>query len=132
MDMGFFPPGRGYWQAVDGDHDELLLTYPEGTVMVPLKRDADYEWRDGAWVYVSQPPLIPDRVSRRQFKMQLAIAGLSTQVEAWVAAQDDLIQIAFNESGEFVRQEPMMQAGFPALNFTSEQVDAFFTAAAAL
>jgi hypothetical protein len=76
------------------------------------------------------PP--PDRVSSRQFKMQLSIAGLKEQVETWVAAQDELTQIAYAESGEFLRSEPMMQTGFAALGFTSAQIDAFFTAAAAL
>jgi len=80
--------------------------------------------------YVPPEPVVPDRVSRRQFKMQLVISGLSEQVATWVASQNELVQIAFNESGEFVRTEPMMAAGFAALGFTPEQVDAFFTAAA--
>lgn len=78
------------------------------------------------------PPPVPDRVSARQFKLQLLAAGLLDQVEAWVATQPKPVQIAYADSGEFVRDEPMMQAGFSALGFTSEQGDAFFTAAAAL
>jgi len=74
----------------------------------------------------------PTRVSRRQFKMQLAVAGLSSAVEAWVAQQSTLVQIAFNESGEFDRTEPMMQAGFASMGFTADQIKAFFTAASQL
>lgn len=74
----------------------------------------------------------PDRVTARQFKLQLLAAGLLDQVEAWIATQPRAVQIAFEYSGTFVRDEPMMQAGFAALGFTEQQVDDFFTAAAAL
>ncbi len=76
--------------------------------------------------------VIPDRVTARQFKMQLEKEGLLDAVEGWVSQQEKLVQIAYNNSGTFVRTEPMMQAGFAALKFTSKRADAFFTAAAAL
>lgn len=79
-----------------------------------------------------EPEPIPDRVTARQFKLQLLAAGLLDQVETWVAGQSRDVQIAFEYSGTFVRDEPMMQAGFAALGFTAAQIDAFFTAAAAL
>ena len=82
--------------------------------------------------YVPAPAPVPDRVTARQFKLQLLAAGLLDQVEAWIASQSQAVQIAYNNSGTFVRDEPMMQAGFAALGFTGEQIDAFFTAAAAL
>jgi hypothetical protein len=78
------------------------------------------------------PAPIPDRVTARQFKLQLLAAGLLDQVEAWIASQSQAVQIAYANSGTFVRDEPMMQAGFAALGFTPEQIDEFFTAAAAL
>jgi hypothetical protein len=64
--------------------------------------------------------------------MQLRIAGLLDAVKAWVATQNPLVQDAFEYSGEFVRTEPMMQSGFTALGFTTDQIDAFFVAAAKL
>lgn len=78
------------------------------------------------------PPTVPESVSARQFKLQLLAAGLLDDVEAWIASQDRAIQIAYANSGSFVRSEPMMQAGFAALGFAEEQIDAFFTAASAL
>jgi hypothetical protein len=81
---------------------------------------------------VPQPEVIPDRVTARQFKMQLEKDGLLGSVEAWVGQQAKLVQIAFNNSSTFVRDEPMMQAGFAALGFQSPQIDAFFKAAFAL
>lgn len=82
--------------------------------------------------YVAPPPQIPDRVSSRQFKLQLYAAGLLTQVEAWIAAQAVPTQIAYASSGTFVRTDPMMQAGFAALGFTPSQIDSFFLTAAAI
>lgn len=83
--------------------------------------------------YVPHPepdPVVPDRVTARQFKLQLLAAGLLDSVEGWIATQSQAVQIAYANSGTFVRTEPMMAAGFAALGFTPEQVDAFFTAAA--
>lgn len=130
MEHGFYHPERGYWQAIGGEPDDLLPTYPEGTIEVPIKPGADYEWQDGAWVYVEPPPApAPDRVTARQFKLQLLADGILDQVEDWIATQSQAVQIAYANSGTFVRDEPMMQAGFAALGFTTEQIDAFFTAA---
>ena len=77
-------------------------------------------------------PTVPLLVSARQFHVQLAVAGLTDQVAAWVAAQTAEVQAAFAYSSSFLRADPMMQQGFTALGFTSAQIDAFFTAAAAL
>lgn len=76
--------------------------------------------------------VVPDRLSRRKFKMQLEISGLTNAVEAWIDAQPKLIKIAFRESGEFVRTDAMLQKGFTDLGFTQAQIDAFFTAGDAL
>lgn len=80
---------------------------------------------------ITQPPPV-DSVSARQFKLQLFSVGLLDQVDAWVAAQGKPIQIAYEYSGTFVRTEPMMAAGFAAMGFSEEQIDAFFEAAAQL
>lgn len=82
--------------------------------------------------YVPPPPQIPDRVSSRQFKLQLHSAGLLNQVDAWIALQDVPTQIAYASSGTFVRTDPMMQAGFAALGFTPQQIDNFYLAASTL
>lgn len=128
-EFGFFHPDRGYWQAIDGDLGELLSGYPEGTISVPLKPGSDYEWLNGDWVRIPAPTPIPDRVTARQFKLQLLAEGLIDAVEAWIASQGRAVQIAYGSSGTFVRDEPMLQAGFAALGFTEEQGDAFFSAA---
>jgi hypothetical protein len=71
-------------------------------------------------------------VSARQFRLMLRRAGLLDQVKAWVAKQDGETQDAFEYSGSFVKDSPMMKAGFAALGFTPQQVDDFFTDASKL
>lgn len=71
-------------------------------------------------------------VSARQFRLMLRRAGLLDQVKAWVAQQDGETQDAFEYSGTFVKDSPMMAAGFAAMGFTSQQIDGFFNAAALL
>jgi hypothetical protein len=58
--------------------------------------------------------------------LQLAVAGLSSQIYAWVASQAELVLIAFNKSATFRGDDEILQQGFAALGFTSEQVDGFF------
>lgn len=75
---------------------------------------------------------VPDRVTSRQFFLQLEVSGLLASVEGWIDTQPLPIQIAFERSSTFVREDEMLQQGFAALSFTTEQVDGFFMAAAAL
>lgn len=80
---------------------------------------------------LSDPPPVTS-VSARQFKLQLLAAGLLDTVDAWIATQSRAVQIAYEYSGTFVRTEPMMAAGFAAMGFTEEHIDAFFDAASQL
>lgn len=104
--------------------------------LAPMIRTAVEQWiADGKPVlpYVEPPAApAPDRVTARQFKLQLLADGILDQVEGWIATQSQAVQIAYANSGTFVRDEPMMQAGFAALGFTPGQIDEFFTAAAKL
>lgn len=113
---------------------------PEGKIST----GSTAELIEGVWTQVhmledAPPPPVPDRITSRQFKLQLltfpAISGGETlldDVEAWIATQSRAVQIAYENSGSFVRTEPMMQAGFAALGFSEPEIDAFFTAASAL
>jgi len=48
---------------------ELLASYPPGTVQVPLKPGADYEWDGEAWAY-SPPALSPQEIVE-QFRVAI-------------------------------------------------------------
>ncbi len=80
---------------------------------------------------LNAPPKV-SAVSSRQFRLMLRRAGLLDQVKAWVAQRDGETQDAFEYSGTFVKDSPMMTAGFAAMGFTAEQIDAFFDEAAKL
>lgn len=82
--------------------------------------------------YLNPPTPTITAVSARQFKLQLLQAGLLDQVDAWIASQSRAVQIAFEYSGTFVRDEPMMASGFKAMGFTDSQIGTFFTAASIL
>ncbi|MGR9203262.1 hypothetical protein ACU8OL_04660 [Rhizobium leguminosarum] len=71
-------------------------------------------------------------VSSRQFKLQLFATGLLDRVDAWVAQQPRDVRIAYDYSGVFVKDSPMMMAGFAAMGFNPQQIDDFFAAAAQL
>lgn len=70
---------------------ERMATYPEGTVQVPIKPGADFEWQDGEWVAVAPaPPPVPEEISRRQFYQSLALAEFISKAEA-LAAMDGIL-----------------------------------------
>ncbi|WP_376704674.1 hypothetical protein RQ479_07985 [Mesorhizobium sp. ISC25] len=105
---------------------------PEGFVEADDAVCSGFLFADGIFTPPPIEPVIPDRVSARQFKLQLLNAGLLAEVENWIAAQGPAVQIAYDNSGSFVRADPMMQAGFAALGFTGAQIDIFFSAASDL
>lgn len=87
------------------------------------------KWSDGHVVPYQPPspePVIPDRLSRRQFRLALIDAGLLEQVEAWISTQDVRTQAAYADSGTFLRTDEMLQQGFAELGFTEQQVIEFF------
>lgn len=54
-EVGFFHPDRGYWQAISEPSQDILDSYPDGTVRVPLKPGDGYEWIGGEWVAPEAP-----------------------------------------------------------------------------
>lgn len=73
-----------------------------------------------------------DSVSARQFKLQLLASGLLDPVNQWISSQSQDVQISYEYSGTFVKDSPMMLAGFAAMGFTGDQVDEFFRQASTL
>ena len=104
---------------------------PDSAVEVPsAPQDARQIWNGTSWGAI--PEDVPDRVTVNQFGKQLIALDLLDQVTAWVNQQDAATQWSFNRSATFVRDDPMMEAGFTSLDFTSEQIDQFFIDAAKL
>lgn len=116
-----------YVQRYEGQINGIFTNLQEGYAEEWVE-DTDPE----VVAFLNPPPPPITVVSARQFKLQLLAAGLLDQVDAWVASQPRAVQIAYEYSGSFVRDTPMMETGFAALGFTAEQIDAFFQAASEL
>lgn len=138
LDLPNYTPANWYWQ-VAGRSDywssaagAYVETLPERAAFTRIA--SEMELSDVLAPYGLKGPvvIVPARVTSRQFKLQLLAAGLLDQVETWVGSQDQAVQIAYANSGTFLRTEPMMETGFAALGFTPEQIDDFYMAAAAL
>lgn len=92
--------------------------------------------------YVAPPPepvkpVVPEKVTRRQAKQSLALAGLLDQVQPAIDAitdplQRQLMQIEWDDSQVFERNRPSMIALATGLGLTSQQLDALFIEASKL
>lgn len=82
--------------------------------------------------YVPPAPPVPQSVTPRQVRLLLLQQGLLANVEAIIAASDKPTQITWQYASEFRRDDPLLEALSQQLGLTSEQVDGFFIAAAAI
>ena len=78
------------------------------------------------------PPTVPTSITPRQCRLILAQQGLLASVETMIAAQDEATKITWEYALEFRRDDPLLNALGVNLGLTSEQIDAFFIAAAQL
>tara|TARA_R110002095_G_scaffold103326_1_gene90559 strand:- start:10 stop:363 length:354 start_codon:yes stop_codon:yes gene_type:complete len=86
MEYGFFHPDRGYWQATSKPSAETLAGYPDGTVSVPLKPGADYEWQGGRWFQVL-PDAAEALAAEREAAIQEAVQDMEAERLATFRAQ---------------------------------------------
>lgn len=77
MEKGFFHPQAGYWQTVSEPSAEVLAAYPEGTVEVPLKPGANFDWDGFTWVAT---PELPPTKAEQEAKRQAAYASESDPI----------------------------------------------------
>lgn len=54
MEKGFYHPSVGYWQTTNAPSPEILATYPQGTVEVPLMPGSGYTFDGSQWVAPAQ------------------------------------------------------------------------------
>jgi hypothetical protein len=85
----------------DGAIDSVFEQLQEG-------RAEEFLSDDPAVVAFRNAPPIVSSVSARQFRLMLRRSGLLDQVKAWVAQQDGETQDAFEYSGTFVKDSPML------------------------
>jgi hypothetical protein len=77
-------------------------------------------------------PKVPASVTPRQVRLLLLSQGLLSQVTTLIAQQPEAAQIAWEYASEFRRDDPLLLSLATNLNLTSQQLDEFFIAAAAL
>ena len=71
MEKGFYHPSVGYWQTNSDPTPEILATYPDGTIEVPLIPGSNYEWKDNQWV---EKPVEPIIYTDEEIKVLRAVA----------------------------------------------------------
>jgi hypothetical protein len=107
---------------------QTVIDAPDG---FDVERMADYRLVDGALVLP-----VPDVISMRQARLVLLSEGLLAQVDATIAAMDEparsAAQIEWEYATELRRDNPLVVAMQASMNLTDEQVDAMFTAGAAI
>ncbi|MCP4494489.1 MAG: hypothetical protein GY820_45400 [Gammaproteobacteria bacterium] len=54
MMKGFYHVERGYWQTLTIPSDDILDSYPEGTIEVPLQPSALHSFNGSEWVAPTQ------------------------------------------------------------------------------
>jgi hypothetical protein len=71
QEIGLYHPSIGYWQAIGGITSNILSTYPEGTIQVPLIPGSNYKWEDNKWV---EKPVEPIIYTDEEIKILRAVA----------------------------------------------------------
>lgn len=145
MEHGFFHPDHGYWQAIGGDAEELLEGYQAGTIKVPLKPGAYYEWQGGEWVHVPPPDPTLEEVraampplSARQLRLGLIANGITlASVQAAIDGIADptareIAQVEWEYATTFERTHSLILQIGTALNLTPEEIDVMWSASISL
>ena len=136
MEHGFFHPERGYWQTVGEPSAEILATYLEGTVEVPLKPGADYEWLGGQWVHT--PPALEElresfpTLSPRQVRLGLLSIGVTNALVEVALGEDEAALIEWHYATSIERSHPLVDSLADHFELPPEQVDSLWLWAAEL
>lgn len=130
-EIGFYHASWGYWQTIGEPSDEIIDTYPEGTIVCDLKPGPDYVLIDGEWSYVEPEPIpVPlEPVTRRQLRLTLVRNGIAVSaVEALIAGLPDSLQkeeaqIEWADAQTFERNHPTLLLIASALDLAPARVD---------
>ena len=126
MEKGFYHPSIGYWQTNSEPSEEVITTYPEGTIEVGLPPTLNHRYIDGNWVEVQPQVFIPKIVTMSRARLALLQQGLLSQVQAAIdslpSPQKEAAQIEWDYSSEVHRNKPFVQSLGATLELTEEQL----------
>lgn len=57
MSKGFYHSSTGYWETISEPSDEIIMSYPEGTIEVDLKPGPLYSFDGVSWIAPTQEEL---------------------------------------------------------------------------
>ena len=77
-EYGFYHPDNGYWQAISYPNAEILASYPEGTIEVPVQPSGLHKFDGTDWVPPTQAEL--DAAKSQEIRYQRDIK-LATEVD---------------------------------------------------
>jgi hypothetical protein len=87
MEKGFYHPTIGYWQTLSDPSEEYRSQYPEGTIEVPIKPGAGYEFDGTEWVAPSQEWLDNTAAEEARFirddKLSTEVDPIATNPLRW-------------------------------------------------
>lgn len=144
MEKGFFHSDRGYWQTIGEPTPDILDSYPEGTIEVPLKPGPYYDWQNGEWVHVPPPEPTPEELraqlpplTPRQFRD--ALIDHDIMPDDVTAAINQIADVkdrakalnAWEYPTQFVRTEPLIEQIGAIFSLTPEDIDDMWQAATA-
>lgn len=108
VEKGYYHPSRGYWQTIGIPSGELLESYPEGTVEVPLMPGAGYTYDGTQWV--------PPSAAEASAQLAAQVRGERDRLlkaSDWTQVADAPVdQPAWATYRQALRDIPQ-QAGFP-------------------
>lgn len=99
MEHGFFHSSIGYWQTIGEPSEDVLATYPEGTVEVPLQPVREgyaHEWDAKAqeWVATKMPNPEPVEPPPTVEQLQAAIEAVAKAAGLSDKALDTVMESA--------------------------------------
>lgn len=116
MEYGFYHPDHGYWQTISNPSQEVLDTYPKGTIAVPVQPAEFYTFDGLTWVPPTQEKLnevAEDRVrEQRDNILATVVDPLVSNPLRWADLTADQQQ-AWADYRRALLDVPQ-QAGFPS------------------
>ena len=130
MEHGFYHPDTGYWQTNSTPSEEVLASYPLGTIEVGLPPSINHTYISGQWVEVEPEVYIPSIVTMRQARLALLESNklhlVQPAIDSLPSPQKEAAQIEWEYSAEVHRNKEFVQLLGAALGLTSEDLDNLF------